>query len=297
MGNQYRNILKDISKEKLFNLVKSSINFSEVIRKLGFSNFKSGKALKRLKKRIEQDQIDISHFSKRRSQIWRMKKEDLVQIVKDSKNYGEILQHFGLKNIGGNKDTLEGRLKFDNIEFVPVKNKSNSRSYIRIPIEELLVENSNYCRGHLKKRLIEEGLLEYKCSKCNNVGEWLNKKLVLVLDHINGIRDDNRLKNLRFLCPNCNSQEETFCGKKTKNIVRCNRCGKLIGRGTICKNCYNTQREYKPHFNSRKVKRPYYNDLKKDISEMSFLAVGKKYGVSDNAIRKWVKYYEKELLI
>lgn len=80
----------------------------------------------------------------------------------------------------------------------------------------IFCENSNVHRGSLKKIIIINKLIEYKCIKCENSGIWEGKKLFLQLDHINGIRNDNRIENLRFLCPNCHSQTETFCNKKVR---------------------------------------------------------------------------------
>jgi Zn finger protein HypA/HybF involved in hydrogenase expression len=88
-------------------------------------------------------------------------------------------------------------------------NFSNSRT-----LEELLVEKSFYSSNVLKKRLIAANILESKCKECN-ISEWNGKPLSLHLDHINGIHSDNRLENLRILCPNCHSQTETYC--KSKN--------------------------------------------------------------------------------
>ena len=69
--------------------------------------------------------------------------------------------------------------------------------------------------------LIKQNLIPYLCQKCGNSGEWNGKILKLQIDHINGIYNDNRLVNLRFLCPNCHSQTETFSGKHRGNKKYC----------------------------------------------------------------------------
>ena len=91
-----------------------------------------------------------------------------------------------------------------------------ANKYTRIPNEKLFVENSSYKNySRLKIRIIQEKLIPYECAICKNKGEWKKKNLSLVLDHINGVKKDNRLENLRFVCPNCDSQLPTF---KSKNI-------------------------------------------------------------------------------
>jgi 5-methylcytosine-specific restriction endonuclease McrA len=59
---------------------------------------------------------------------------------------------------------------------------------------------------------VKENRLEYKCANCG-IKEWNNLPLSLQLDHINGVNNDHRLENLRFLCPNCHSQTDTYSGK------------------------------------------------------------------------------------
>lgn len=82
-----------------------------------------------------------------------------------------------------------------------------------IPLEDLLVSNRpQTSRKHLKRRLLKAGLLVNTCYICG-ISEWLGKNLILELDHINGKNTDNRLENLRLLCPNCHSQTMTYCNK------------------------------------------------------------------------------------
>ena len=76
---------------------------------------------------------------------------------------------------------------------------------------DVFVENSTYARHHIKRRIIQKGLIKYECAECGNKGEWMGKKISLILDHINGFNNDNRLDNLRFVCPNCNSTLDTHC--------------------------------------------------------------------------------------
>lgn len=83
--------------------------------------------------------------------------------------------------------------------------------------EQVFKKDSTYNRGHLKNRILKENLIENKCAFCEIENEWQGKPIVLHLDHINGDSFDNRLENLRFLCPNCHSQTETYSKGKGKN--------------------------------------------------------------------------------
>jgi predicted RNA-binding Zn-ribbon protein involved in translation (DUF1610 family) len=78
--------------------------------------------------------------------------------------------------------------------------------------DAIFKENSYYSNELIKKRIVKDDLLEYKCSKCG-IDSWQGEPIVLELDHINGINIDNRLSNLRYLCPNCHSQTDTYCGR------------------------------------------------------------------------------------
>lgn len=84
----------------------------------------------------------------------------------------------------------------------------------KVLLEDIITNKVKFSTGQLKKRLLYDGILENKCVKCDNEGEWMGEPISLELDHINGDNDDNRLENLRILCPNCHSQTPTFRNKK-----------------------------------------------------------------------------------
>lgn len=84
-----------------------------------------------------------------------------------------------------------------------------------IPNNDLFVENSKSDRTTVRGRIIKNNLIPYKCDHCGCNDEWMGKKMPFILDHKNGINDDNRLENLRFLCSNCDSIQDTY---KSKNV-------------------------------------------------------------------------------
>jgi hypothetical protein len=83
--------------------------------------------------------------------------------------------------------------------------------------EELFIEGCTVNRHHIKKRILLDNLINYSCAICGLEKEWNGLPIVLRLDHINGINDDYRIDNLRFVCPNCDSQLDTFCGRNVKS--------------------------------------------------------------------------------
>jgi len=206
-------------------------------------------------------------------------KDNLTEIVKNSKSISDVINKLGLRNAGGNFKTIKNYIenyKIDTAHFETDKLRVDKLKKLskesKIDLNLILIENSNYSRSSLKKRLVDEKILEYKCEKCSNIGEWLGEKITLQLDHKNGVFNDNRIENLRFLCPNCHSQTDTFAGKKIKKQ-------KSV--------------DLEIYVNRRKTNRPPYFVLVEDVKNYGYTKTGKKYGVSDNSIRKWIKYYEK----
>lgn len=91
-------------------------------------------------------------------------------------------------------------------------NSNWAKGKIIISDDEIFVENSTYSNELVKQRIVNQNLLEYKCSKCG-IDHWQGETIVLDLDHINGNNRDNRISNLRYLCPNCHSQTDTYKGR------------------------------------------------------------------------------------
>ena len=87
---------------------------------------------------------------------------------------------------------------------------------IRRTDEDVFVENSTYARHHIKRRIVEDNKIEYRCSCCGIGPEWNKKPMPLILDHINGKNNDNRIENLRFVCSNCDSQLDTYKSRNRK---------------------------------------------------------------------------------
>lgn len=93
--------------------------------------------------------------------------------------------------------------------------KSRKKTERREDIDVFVVK-STFARHLIKKRIIEQGLIPYICEICNIGPFWNNKPMTLILDHKNGINNDHRIKNLRFVCSNCDSQLETYKSKNKK---------------------------------------------------------------------------------
>ena len=147
------------------------------------------------------------------SKVYQVSDEQFIQIVQESNSYSDCLRALGLGTRGGSStDILKRRIAELNCSTEHFGKQLQSVN-AKYSLEEILVENSSYANiSRLKQRLVNEGKMEYKCQKCG-ISEWLGNPLTLQLDHINGVNNDHRLTNLRFLCPNCHSQTDTYAGK------------------------------------------------------------------------------------
>jgi 5-methylcytosine-specific restriction endonuclease McrA len=214
---------------------------------------------------------------KRYHKIWDYSKEYIIQTLNESDSFKEFCNKLDI-DYKKSVNTVHKRLKEDELDFSKFKNNriKNSLKTKEKLNNVQLCENSSTAKSTLKRYLLKCKLIPYICQYCKNEGEWLTKKLSLQLDHINGINSDNRLDNLRWLCPNCHSQTDTFAGR---NISK------------------KTERKVKIKVNRPRKFNPSKDELQKLINtKISIVQIGKIYDVSDNAVRKRCKLLEINLI-
>ena len=148
------------------------------------------------------------------NKIYACSDEQFVSLIKNSTNISEVLFKFGYSVKGNSWGFSQVRRRMDDLglDMSLFKGKSAISKLNKIyslSEKDLFKENCKHNRNNLRRYIIKNNTLPYKCATCG-ITEWNGKTLSLELDHINGINNDNRLENLRFLCPNCHSQTTTY---------------------------------------------------------------------------------------
>jgi hypothetical protein len=221
---------------------------------------------------------------------------ELRVAVAGAHSYNEVLRALGLGTAGGNHVTVRKyvervwRISTDHFD-PPGDRLPPPRE--PTPLEEILVEDSAFKRGPLKKRLYAAGLKAPICELCGQGEIWRGRRMALILDHVNGVANDHRLENLRIVCPNCNATLDTHCGRNIKRRPPrvCGRCGQVYQPSHRAQR-FCSNRCSALSTSVRRADRPPYDQLLAEIAADGFCAVGRRYGVSDNAVRKWVRAYE-----
>lgn len=224
---------------------------------------------------------------KKRSSIWKLDTTQLKELVLKASTLTEILHHFNLSNRGGNFRTLKNRLKEDQIDFSHIKlgtGHNKGRKFLTVGLTKEEALQQVFTRGskkssHTVKRYLRKFSLIPEACVCGLTSTWCNRPLVLQLEHKDGDHTNQQLDNLAWLCPNCHSQTSTFAGR--------NNSTHKVKPGVA-----NPRWRNLPKPETRKVTRPEKELLAKLVKTMTFTALGQKYGVSDNAVRKWCRSYQ-----
>ena len=149
------------------------------------------------------------------NKIYELSDNDFIDLIKSSTCVKEVLFKLGYTTVGNSwgYSQVRNRMSILNLSSCDFKGRNNTFfKKEHLSYDKLFKEDCNHSRTFLRKTIIKNNLLDYRCAICG-IDSWNGNKLSLELDHINGINNDNRLCNLRFLCPNCHSQTSTYGSK------------------------------------------------------------------------------------
>ena len=205
----------------------------------------------------------------------------LTTAVSTSTRISEVARKLGLKPSSARHLRRHiVRLKLDTSHLI-----TQHRPGDQAPLSSRLTLKSGADSSWLKARIVQEGLQPEECSVCGLGPTWRDLPLTLQLDHINGDHSDNRLENLRLLCPNCHTQTPTW-GRGRKR-ARC-PCGNLkVAQTRRCAACKAGTAE-KRWTSTPKINWPSIEKLTRSVDETSYAAVASELGVSAPTVRKHV---------
>lgn len=202
------------SEKDLVAAMHGAANLSTMLDRLGVPQ--QSKYFRQLRRRMAELGVEpkLTGYTRRRA---RWTADELRAAVASSHGYASTLRMLGLVPAGGNYDLLKKRireLEVDTSHFLGTRwSAGKSVSYrAPLPLEQLLVKGRLTSSHQLKTRLLREGLMPPRCELCGWAEVSADGRLPIELDHINGDKLDNRIENLRILCPNCHSLQPTHRG-------------------------------------------------------------------------------------
>lgn len=207
--------------------------------------------------------------------MYRLTNQEFLELIQRSSSIKDVLIALEYKNTGGgNRVLFRQRCEELGIDW---KKEFRTKRWNRTKrtIENTFCENSTAPQTTVRDWYIKGNYSPYCCAICG-INSWLGEELILRLDHINGNHRDSRLENLRWLCPNCDSQQDTYCGRNIKypnrdNPNKCIDCGKIITNNKKvhrCRECYRKSQQ-------KVVNRPTKEQLYQELKETNFVQVEK----------------------
>ena len=210
----YREKIQALTKQELIFKVEQSNSFSELYKNLEVSD--NGTLREVIKNQLDKYKIKTNHFGSLKETDAEYI-EKIKQACKISKSVYGVIKNLGIRSTGSRNQEIKRIIKNNKIDISHFTGRASNRFKFKKHLNELLQYGTEIESSHLKKRILQENVIENKCSKCN-ISDWQGEKLSLILDHISGDRRDNRLENLRLLCPNCNSLTDTFSGRNIGRV-------------------------------------------------------------------------------
>lgn len=264
-----------------------------------------------------------------RSKIYDFGKSELQRVVDESNSYADVLRKLGMSEHGGNRKTLNKVIDELDIDLTKISQNRNKylsntlkKSRRTVPLEDIITGKYKepYNGNALKTRLIKAGYKEHKCENCG-LTEWLGEPIPLEIHHENGDHYDNRLENIKLLCPNCHSLTDNFAGKNIKTTqkikidpsknrsktkkglsedgqrlydgygdykILCPLCKKnfMSKTASLCQTCYKNQKRLP------KIPKEEFFESLKELG--SYQKMAEKYGHKRHTISAWHAYYIKE---
>lgn len=193
-----------MKKTRLWSLVQDGKSLREIAKI-------EGRSLGSIRYWMKKYQIKTTWNPKKKSIIYSTPDKDFLAIVENEKSVADCLVKLGVTPRSANYRNFYSRCRDLGVTPPKAKNGAHHKK-----ASDIFIKSDRVYRRTVKSRILKEGLKEYRCEICGQKPIWNNKPLILTLDHINGDPTDNRLENLRFICPNCDRQLPTYCARNRK---------------------------------------------------------------------------------